>query len=62
MNRAAAVTLIDQTIQDFQKFVIATQEIYYKQDAARANEIGAKLHEMKSLVSKQKEVEDANRR
>lgn len=60
MNKASAIILIDQTIQDFQKFVLATQEIYYKQDAQMATEIGSKLHQMKYLVEKVKTEEVIN--
>ncbi len=60
MNKSQALTLIDQTILDFQKFVLATQEIYYKGDAQRALEIGAQLHRMKHLIESQNKEEVIN--
>ncbi len=60
MNKSKALEQIDQTIADFQKFVLISQEIYYKQDAQRATEIGAQLHQMKHLVEKVKTEEVIN--
>ncbi len=60
MNRTEALNTIDQAINTFQKFVLQTQEIYYKQDASLATEIGSKLHQMKHLIEKQKTEEVIN--
>lgn len=57
MNKSKALQQIDQTIANFQKFVISTQDLYYKQDAARATDNGAQLHTMKHWVEKQKQEE-----
>lgn len=60
MNKPKALELINQTIVDFQKFVVMSQDIYYKQDAARATDIGAQLHAMKHWVERTKMGEVVN--
>lgn len=60
MNRAGALAQIDLVIKDFQKFVLLTQEIYYKGDAVRATEIGTSLHQFKHLIEKVKTEDVVN--
>lgn len=60
MNKSKAIEQIDLTIANFQKFVLLSQEIYYKQDAQRATDIGASLHNMKHLIEKIKTEEVIN--
>lgn len=53
MKRSEAMALLKESVDSFQRFVVATNHKFYKQDADRANEIAWKMRQYEAFIERE---------